>query len=106
MSRHQKSNLPTPFALGFEHGSEAVEDASIAEMNARVQEYRLGYVVGRFYSQAVRQTSLPAGAAVAGELGARFGIEKDALVAALRLSQDLELIIGERYVDDERATRV
>ncbi|MFM0716356.1 hypothetical protein PQQ73_08460 [Paraburkholderia strydomiana] len=105
MRGRQKSNFRSPFALGFEHGAEAVEDASVVEMDARVPEYRVGYVVGRCYSEAVRQTSLLAGVVVAGELGAKFGVDKSALVAALRLSHDHELVIDEKYADDDSADR-
>ena len=80
--------LQGTFALGFEHGVEAEEDSSTAEMGTRIIEYKLGYIVGRSFGETVRQANLRVGAGVAGELGAKYGVDRAELVAALRCSYD------------------
>jgi hypothetical protein len=80
MTRSLKPTRPTSFDLDFEHGAEADEDPSVSEMNSRVPEYRLGYVLGRAHQEAVRQASHVALAIVAGELGVRFGVGKNELL--------------------------
>lgn len=103
----KRPGTQTPFDLGFEHGAETDEDASMAEMNSRVVEYKVGYVVGRSYSEAVKQANLLVGATVAGELGAKYGLSRDALVAAMRPSTEHEAALYEKYaefrMDDARA---
>lgn len=91
--------MRTPFDLGFEHGAETDEDAPMSEMNSRIVEYKLGYVVGRSYSTAVRQANLRDGATVAGELGAKYGVARDAIVAAMKLSMEHEAVLDEKYAE-------
>lgn len=97
MANGATPSRPGPFALGFEHGAEAVEDAPLHEIAARVPEYRRGYVVGRMYSESVRQVSLAAGFKLAGELGVRFGIDKTDLIATMQMSPECERAIDEEY---------
>lgn len=85
--------------LGFEQGIEATEDPTEFEMSSRVAEYRLGYVLGRSYVECVQRASRKAGAVKAGHLGARFGVELDALIKALALPDLDRCLIEEAYVD-------
>ncbi|APA84058.1 hypothetical protein BJG93_00560 [Paraburkholderia sprentiae WSM5005] len=98
MEKENRSCQRSPFALGFEHGAEAVEDAPLHEIESRVPEYRIGYVIGRTYSEAIRQVSLEAGFKLAGALGARFDIDKADLVSALQVSAGCRRLIEEEYV--------
>jgi hypothetical protein len=97
MTRSLKPTRPSSFDLGFEHGAEADEDPSACEMNSRVPEYKLGYVLGRSYQEAVRNASHIALAIVAGELGVRFGVGKSELLDALRIPATHERHIHDAY---------
>lgn len=105
MANETKVLRTGPFELGFEHGAEAVEDASLLEMVSRVAEYRLGYVTGRCYSHAVRQVSLEAGFRLAGQLGARFDIEKTDLISAMQLSVEYQRIVEAEYQTHDNGGR-
>jgi hypothetical protein len=97
MAKPLKEIRRTPFDLGFEHGAEAVEDAPVFEIQSRVPEYRIAYVIGRAYGEAVRQVSLAAGYKLAGVLGVRFDIDKHELISAMHLSVDSKRIIDDEY---------
>lgn len=106
MTRSLKPTHPSSFDLGFEHGAEADQDPSASEMNSRVPEYKLGYVLGRSYQEAVRHASHIALAIVAGKLGVRFGVGKNELLEGLRIPAAHERHIYEAYASagapDER----
>jgi hypothetical protein len=97
MANGTKAVRPGPFELGFEHGAEAVEEASLLEMVSRVVEYRLGYVTGRCYSHAVREVSLEAGFTLAGQLGVRFDLDIADLLSAMQMSAEHRSIVECEY---------
>ncbi|MGB8417608.1 hypothetical protein [Paraburkholderia sp.] len=97
MPRQPKETGRTPVELGFEHGAEAVEDVPVFEIQSRVPEYRMGYVIGRSYGEAVRQVSLAAGFRLAAELAVRFDIDRDSLVQAMQMSAESIRIIDDEY---------
>lgn len=103
MANGTKVLRPGPFELGFEHGAEAVEDAPAHEIDSRVVAYRVGYVVGRAYSEAVRQVSLDAGFKLAGQLGARFDIDKTDLISAMQLAVEYQRIVEVEYQTHDSA---
>ncbi|MFM0122828.1 hypothetical protein P0D73_28700 [Paraburkholderia sp. RL18-101-BIB-B] len=92
----------TSFDLGFEHGAEADEDPTPLELCSRVQQYQLGFIVGRSFSEAVKRANHATAAATAGALGSRFGVDLNDLLKTMRLSDEHERTIRQAY-DDARA---
>ncbi|WP_455279054.1 hypothetical protein [Cupriavidus necator] len=88
----------TQFDLGFEHGAEADEDPSDLEFQSRVPAYQLGFIVGRSFSEAVKQANYLAVAATAGRLGARYGVDINDLLQALEVSVHHDQTIRQAYV--------
>lgn len=89
----------TMFDLGFEHGAESEEDPTPLEFCSRVAEYQLGFVVGRSFSEAVRQANHKAAAATAGALGSRFGVSVNDLLSAMGLTTEQERIVRQSYAE-------
>lgn len=88
---------PSLFGLGFEHGAEADDDPSDLDFRSRVQAYQLGFIVGRSFSEAVKQTNPHAAAAIAVRLGARFGVDLEDLLTTLGLSEAHQQDIRQAY---------
>jgi len=98
MGRNDADSWPNSlFDLGFEHGAEAAEDPTDIEFRSRVPEYQVGYIVGRSFSEAVRQVSYQTAISTAGKLGVRFGVSLEDLLKALRLTEADERHIREAY---------
>lgn len=97
MSKQADSARKGFFDLGFEHGAEADEDPSELEFRSRVPEYQLGYILGRNFNQAVKQASWRAGAVMAEELGRRYGVDLEALLGAMALSEEMQQIVRRAY---------
>lgn len=90
---------PTHFDLGFAQGSDAADDPSDLEMSSRVPEYRLGYVIGRGYSEAVKQANRDAGIVTASQLAARYKVQIEALLKAMGLLPEYEHLIRSTYTE-------
>ncbi|BCQ22393.1 hypothetical protein NK8_05020 [Caballeronia sp. NK8] len=74
---------------------EAAEDPSAFEMSSRATPYKVGYVLGRSFYEAVKHGSHTAVAVTAGELGAKYGLSRSDLLAALNLTA-----VQEKQFDD------
>jgi hypothetical protein len=94
------------FDLGFECGTDEEEELSELEFRSRVPEYQLGYIVGRSFSEAVKQASRRAGAVVAGELGRRYGVNLADLLSAMSLSDEQQQIVRLAYANERPEARL
>ncbi|SOE45668.1 Protein of unknown function [Burkholderia sp. D7] len=70
-------------ALGFSSGAAASTDDSTAEVRSRVPDWRVGYVIARAYSEAIKEGNAGELATTAGRLGAQYGVDVDQLLEAL-----------------------
>jgi hypothetical protein len=84
-------------AFGFSQGAVASEDLPTAEIRTRVPEWRIGYVVGRSYSEAVKEGSIREVAMTAGRLGAQYGVDVDDLLDALNFGDDQREVVRSAY---------
>lgn len=85
----QSNEAKTLVDVGFEVGLDAADAPDANEMARYKQDYVVGFVAGQSISACVRRASRMAGAAEAGELGARYSIPLDRLLVELEFSSEL-----------------
>lgn len=88
------------FALGFRHGADADEEPPALEFQSRVLAFRLGYVVGRSFAEAVHQANHATVAETAGRLGVRYGVDLNALLNALKFSDAQRDVVRQAYTTE------
>jgi len=88
-------------AFGFSEGAAASIDLPTAEVRTRVPEWRIGYVLGRGFSEATREGAIGEFAGTAGRLGAQYGIALDELQDALSFGADQREVVRRAYVPDK-----
>jgi hypothetical protein len=93
----QAKRTKTLLQVGFESGIEAAEEPDAFEMSKYKQDYVLGFVVGRSLAQIVQTADRSAGALLAGELGVRYGVSRDALLAELEFPQEFKILLSNSY---------
>ncbi|SPA56708.1 DUF2623 family protein [Cupriavidus taiwanensis] len=94
----QRTNMATTlFEVGFQAGLDADEAPDAFDMSRYKQHYVLGFVVGRSIVESGQRASRMAGAAMAGELGARYSLPLDLLLVELEFSLEQKEKVRSSY---------
>ncbi|CAD6552603.1 DUF2623 family protein [Paraburkholderia sabiae] len=102
MSQHS-NEAKTLVDVGLQVGLDAAEAPDACEMSRYKEDYVLGFVVGRSISESVQRSSRMAGAAVAGQLGARYALPLDRVLVELEFSRELVGEVRRAYEEGLRS---
>ena len=84
-------------AFGFSRGAAAMTDDPTTEIRSRVPDWRVGYVIGRSFSEAVKEGNVSELATTAGRLGAQYGVDVDRLLEALSFGEEQREVVRRAY---------
>ena len=85
------------FDLGFAAGADIDEDLPAIELQSRVLQWQIGFVLGRGFAGTTKAGNFNVYAMTVGHLGAAYGIDVDALLAALVLTDEQRDVIRRAY---------
>lgn len=89
------------FDAGYRAGLAADDAPSAFEMSPYEQEYVLGFIAGFSEMQSFRHASIPVAGWQAGELGRRYGIPLEVLLARVKFETDVSAEVRSEYEPDE-----
>jgi hypothetical protein len=85
------------FDLGFAAGADIDEDLPAIEVQSRVLQWQIGFVLGRGFAGTTRAGDFNVYAMTVGRLGEVYGIDVDALLAALVLTDEQRDAVRRAY---------